>query len=143
MSPERIAELAREAEIDKAYWLVDGSPVHTFANAVIAERDKELIEGAGEPAIKEAKFGGYDAYTAAQVAGAVAKLKADSDFDYSEYKRLRDEKDKRITTLESTLKLALGALETIEWDSPRWCWVDADAVKEALKQIKEVLHESS
>lgn len=123
---------------DQPYHTFSPEKLQAFAAAVIAERDKELIKGVGEPVhhiMSDGRCIGY--YSAEQVAAAVAKAyqqgKDDAETKLSGgYHAMASQDRKRIAELESTLKLALDALTV-------WRSEGAAIQEEAIKQIKEVL----
>lgn len=128
-----------------------------FANAVIKAHTEELIAGVGEPACNVSPYevntiywnaGHADAgcnsplYTAAQVAAAVAKATKDQEQLLADYRETVDSavaKGNRIATLESTLRVALWALDML--GHTRYSVEEAaDTADVVIHQIKEVLH---
>lgn len=122
-----------------------------YTNAVIKQHEANLLEGVGEPAYKCAPYSNVpnqqvsepiDYYTATQVAAAVAKAKEPLEKNALAYRDVAVEQKDYITTLESTLKLALEVLESAAAIKlADGTYFDKDcSVTMVITRCKEVLH---
>lgn len=76
ITQEQARELAESAVmIRDGYWQSDLVKLTEVCNAAIDHYLSTLSAELPEPAIKEAKFGGYDAYTIEQLVACIAKAK--------------------------------------------------------------------